>query len=244
MPLPNLLLVGVQKSGTTWLHQALSASDHIYGSEPKELNFWGKADSLDRLVEYSARFHPEAKPRATYLLESTPHYFHAPNIFVDIAQQIRDGLPDVRPMVILRNPIDRYRSAYIHHIQKGRLAYVEEIDALTDAQIMLATGLYGKILSHWRDVFPHIIVLNFDALQKDHAGFLQHVFRALEIPCDIDLHAAATAIHTSADKRRQKNWPDMPRLTDRLREALKEYYREDNRVLQSLVDFDVSTWCA
>ncbi|MEM9011361.1 MAG: sulfotransferase [Pseudomonadota bacterium] len=241
---PNLLLVGVQKSGTTWMHRTLSQSRHIFGSTPKELNLWGKPDYLYRLNDYRAKFPAEAKPGALYFLESTPHYFHAPSPLADIAQQIRDTLPEVRILVILRNPVDRYRSAYTHHIQMGRLPYTAEIDEVTDAQIMLSTGLYGKILSHWQKVFPGIIVYPYDRLEADPAELLSDLFARLDLDCDLDLAGLDPPVHTSEQKRRRLGWPVVPRLSARARAALIAHYRADIMHLDSLVDFDATAWLA
>ncbi|MEL6577010.1 MAG: sulfotransferase [Pseudomonadota bacterium] len=242
MRYPNLLLAGVQKAGTTWLHETLSGSRHIFGSTPKELKLWGHPGWRDRLESYRAHFPAEAKPGARYFMESTPHYFHAPTVLGDIAWDIRDTVPDVRVMVILRDPIERYRSAYIHHVRKGRFPFVAEIDEITDAQIMLSTGLYGKILKHWLSVFPDMLVLPHDRLKADPAGALREIFNALGIDCDLDLARLRPPVHTSEQKRAEAGWPTMPRLSTRARAALRDYYRDDVALLDSLVDFDAGAW--
>ena len=48
MPLPNFLIVGSQKSGTSWLHRSLGRSKHIFASQVKELNFFNQADCSGR----------------------------------------------------------------------------------------------------------------------------------------------------------------------------------------------------
>ncbi len=239
---PNLLLAGVQKSGTTWLHNTLSMSGHILGSTPKELNLFGQPDYRSRLDGYRAHFSSDAKPRASYFLESTPHYFHAPTVLSDVPGQIRETIGDVQIMVVLRNPVDRYRSAYTHHMQKGRLAYTPFIDTLTDEQIMLATGLYGDILPHWRRVFPDMLVYSYDQLQSDKAAFLRTLFVDLGLECDLDLADLPAPTHTSTDKRAAADWPDTPQLTPDLRARLIDYYRADVERLAELVDFDVLRW--
>ncbi|MEM7498895.1 MAG: sulfotransferase [Pseudomonadota bacterium] len=242
MRYPNLLLVGVQKAGTTWLHRTLSASRHIYGSTPKELNLWGQSDYRARLDAYRAHFPAGAKPGARYFLESTPHYFHAPTIFGDVAQQIRDTIPDVRIMVVLRNPVERYRSAYVHHIRKGRLPFAATIERLTDDQIMLSTGLYGKILAHWRTVFPDMLVYSHDRMAADGAGLLREIFQDLNLDCDLDPARLRPPVHTAEQKRAEACWPTTPTLSEGARAALVDYYRSDIERLADQVDFDVRAW--
>lgn len=224
------------------MHEVLSSSRHIFGSAKKEVNFWGRADCASRLDEYRVHFPVREKPGAAYYLESTPHYFQAPNVFVDIASQIKGAVPDVRPVVILRNPIDRYRSAFTHHIHKGRLDYTPEIDLMTDDHIMLSIGLYGRILSHWKTVFPDIIVGRYDDLKDNPAAAIRHLFSELKIPCDISPDTLSDPIHTSAHKVKKSGWPAPPRLTPGLHNRLVDFYREDILTLQSLVHFDVTSW--
>ncbi|MEM7662688.1 MAG: sulfotransferase domain-containing protein [Pseudomonadota bacterium] len=242
MRYPNLLLVGVQKSGTTWLHQTLSMSRHIFGSKQKELNLFGRPDYQNRLDDYRANFVDHSKPTATYFLESTPHYFHAPTVISDVASQIQETIGDVRIMVVLRNPIERYRSAYTHHMQKRRLEYTSSISILTDEQIMLATGLYGKILSHWRNIFPDMLVYSYDKLRSDRLDFLNKIFDDLGITYDLDRDAIPGPTHTSSEKRIAAGWEDTQQLTPSLRARLVDYYRDDVEKLADLVDFDVFQW--
>ncbi|MEL6766964.1 MAG: sulfotransferase [Pseudomonadota bacterium] len=242
MRYPNLLLAGVQKAGTTWLHETLSGSRHIFGSTPKELKLWGHPGWRDRLAQYRAHFPTDAKPGARFFMESTPHYFHAPTVLGDIAQDIRDTVPDIRVMVILRNPVERYRSAYTHHMQKGRFPFVAEIDDVTDAQIMLSTGLYGTILSHWRTVFPDMLVLSHDRLERDPGAFLNTVFAGLGLDCDIDLMQLPAPKHTAEEKRASAAWPVTPQLSTCAKAALARFYRDDMALLATLVDFDPMAW--
>ncbi|MEO0426582.1 MAG: sulfotransferase [Pseudomonadota bacterium] len=242
MRFPNLLMVGVQKAGTTWMHETLSGSRHIFGSAKKELNLWGHDGWRDRLDAYRAHFPTDAKPGARFYLESTPHYFHAANVFHDIATEIRETIPDVRVMVMLRNPVERYRSAYIHHMRKGRLPFAQVIKDVTDAQIMLSTGLYGKILKHWITVFPDMLVLSHDRLAAAPGDLLCEVFQWLGLDCDLDLERLLPPSHTAEQKQREAAWPSMPRLSNDAREELAAYYRDDLALLDTLVSFDAKVW--
>src|SRR5690554_2031360 len=67
---PNLLIVGAQKCGTTWLHQALDKSDYFQGSRPKELNFWNRRKGAN-FDEYRSHFR-RGKSVTCYWYESTP----------------------------------------------------------------------------------------------------------------------------------------------------------------------------
>lgn len=185
MRLPNLLIVGAQKSGTTWLHSCLRKSAHVFGSDPKELNFFTRPDFAKDLDGYAAKF-PE-KPGATYYLESTPHYFRLPDRKRDIARDIRETLDQPRIMVIFRNPVDRYESAIIHHMLTGRIPYEASVDQVRTELGLVSLGRYGEILDHWRKVFPDIGVFFYDDIVKDPVRFIGNVFDFLGLPNDLSV---------------------------------------------------------
>jgi hypothetical protein len=122
LTLPNLLIIGAQKCGTTWLHRALNKSEHFWGSTPKELNFFNRAGN--DLAAYEKHFE-DAPESAIFRYESTPHYFRLPKGKIDISGRIRETLGDIPLILLLRNPVDRYLSAYTHHMMKSRLPVVD-----------------------------------------------------------------------------------------------------------------------
>lgn len=247
MPLPNLLIVGAQKSGTTWLHRSLDKSDRIFGSEKKELNFFNQRPFGDPedLATYERNF--SDVPGVVYWLESTPHYFRAAEgDAVDPAANIASTLDDPRIMVILRNPVDRYESAYIHHMMKERFPYADEVADVTDDMNMLNLGFYGRHLDHWLDVFPEMLVLLHDDAVADPVGLVDHVMRWLGLDNDI---AADDLMFRTNDKRIKNrrlghDWQHMPRLTPTARSQLVELYRQDVLHLQSVIGRDLSSWLA
>lgn len=107
---------------------------------------------------------------------------------------------------------------------------------------MLATGLYGKILSHWRNIFPDMLVYSYDKLRSDRLDFLNKIFDDLGITYDLDRDAIPGPTHTSSEKRIAAGWEDTQQLTPSLRARLVDYYRDDVEKLADLVDFDVFQW--
>ena len=118
-PLPTFLIIGAQKSATRWLRLNLGLHPDVY-SAPGELEFFNNIERAEQGVEsYRAQF--EGWSGEPYLGEATPGYMfwrHDPRV---IAGRIRDTVPDVRLIAILRNPVDRAHSAVVHHIEGGSL---------------------------------------------------------------------------------------------------------------------------
>lgn len=239
---PNLIIAGCQKSGTTWLHYALGKSKKIYASVPKELGYFNKPGVRSLSQHYLSNF--PYSPGAQYYMESTPHYFQKNNNSFSTADNIRSALGNPKIILIFRNPVERYESAYIHHIMKERLPYSEFIDEFTDDQKLLTLGLYSDPLVHWMERFPNIGIFFYDDLVVSEASFMSHVMQFLGINNDIsaDKLRFRTNDKNIKTKSLKISWPKMPRITDSLRERLVEYYKEDVGRLQELTGRDLRHW--
>src|SRR4051794_13012479 len=109
MSLPNFLVVGAQRSGTTIFHQILLTHSEIYvPSRRKEIHFFDRY--FDRgLNWYKSYFPPEnAAARYSAIGEVTPDYLAIP----EVPARIHATLPNCRLIFILRNPIERAYSWY------------------------------------------------------------------------------------------------------------------------------------
>lgn len=244
MPLPNLLIVGSQKAGTTWLHSSLSKSVFIHGSSPKELFHFNRKKYRDptALQDYEAHF-PETDGVQFYM-ESTPHYFRVPRGDVDVARNIAEVLGQPRIIAVLRDPVDRYESAYVHHMITGRLPYAEVIDEVSDEVGMVTLGRYGASLHHWLPHFPGMNVLFYDDLVADPVSFISNVMSWLGI--DNDIPPSAVLFRTNETSRRIRNrrqeWERTPVLSSRLRSELRDLYRPDVLVVEELTGRSLPEW--
>lgn len=242
MPLPNLLVAGAQKSATTWLHQALRKSPQFQASRPKELNFFLDPDFEANLATYEAHFPPRTHVRYAY--ESSPGYFRLPDDTGDVAARIAKTLPEAEILVILRNPVERYLSAYTHHMMKSHFPYTSEIDALESTYNLLAFGRYGAILTHWRKALPQTRVYFFDDFVADKSAFFSTIMADLGVTRDVADADLNFAVNAKARKFKHNDWPELPRLSDRLRAELQAFYHDDIIVLEDLTGRDLSAWKA
>mgnify|MGYP000259424808 CR=1 FL=1 len=240
--LPNFVIVGAQKSGTSWLHRALGKSSSIFASEDKELNFFNKPNFDKKLADYKLNFPVSDGTR--YYLETTPHYFQNPRESFDIASNIKACLGEPKIIVILRNPVDRYESAYIHHMMKGRIPYSPQIEEMTDQNKMLTLGHYSQILRHWQGIFPDMGVFFYDDLVADRLELIRKVHEHLGVESDVkrrDLKFRSNA----KKKKANRLWDEatvIPEMTADLRARLLEYYADGIRELQGMTGRDLSHW--
>ena len=115
MTLPNTILAGAQKSGTTALCRFLEQHPHCLVSEPKEPNFFSRAVNLSRLDHYERCFRA-AEARHRIRVDGTTTYMADPAI----APRIRVSLGgDVKIIFILRSPLARTYSSFLHMLKRG-----------------------------------------------------------------------------------------------------------------------------
>lgn len=122
MCLPDFLIIGAEKAGTTSLYEYLKQHKRIYFPDGvKETHFfthwktdWGKGSdgylvkNPDDLNEYKSLF--EGSPSESLVGEASPSYLCAE----PAVENIKDVLPEVKLIAILRNPVDRAFSNYLH----------------------------------------------------------------------------------------------------------------------------------
>lgn len=130
MTLPNFLIVGAAKSGTTALYHYLKQHPEVYMSPNKEPNFFalegqevqfrGPGDekmvesTITNLEAYEEQF--EGVTDEIAIGEASPWYLYCPSA----AESIRRRIPNVKIIAILRNPVDRAFSSYLHVLRDGR----------------------------------------------------------------------------------------------------------------------------
>ena len=174
--MPDFLVIGVPKAGTTALHAALARHPGLYMSAVKEPKFFlsdgppparggGPGDALTyrehiwRRPEYEALF--DAAPPGTLRGESTPLYLYDRAAM----RRIRETLPAARLIVILRDPVERAHSNWTHLWSAGLEPIGDFVRACVEEERRIAagwasfwhyTGLgrYGEQLEYLFTLFP------------------------------------------------------------------------------------------
>jgi hypothetical protein len=103
LTLPNLIVIGAQKCGTSGLHYYLSLHPEVSMSTPKELNYFIAERNLPRGIEwYSRHFDPNARCRG----EASPNYTAYPQ-HLGVPERIAAVVPDLRLVYIVSDPVER-----------------------------------------------------------------------------------------------------------------------------------------
>jgi hypothetical protein len=181
--LPDFLVLGAAKAGTTSLAAWLADHPDVFVSRNKELHFFSRDANYDAGLPSYAEHFAEARPdqRAG---EATPSYiFNA-----QAPARIADAVPAATLIVLLRDPVDRAYSQYWYNKTRGveSRSFEEAIDAeLADPQLehtpanlaYLTAGRYLPQLERYAALFPRdqLHVLLFEDLKHEPKGLFSEV---------------------------------------------------------------------
>jgi hypothetical protein len=204
MPLPNFIMIGAAKSGTSSLFSYLGQHPDVFISSTKEPNFFafagqpvafaGPGDSIinrtsiTRREDYEALF--RSSKGASAVGEASTLYLYLPSA----APRMHREIPAVRLIAILRDPAERAYSSYLHMVRDGRESVSSFEDALRAEDARVAAeweplwhyarlGFYYEQLKRYYDVFPReqIAVCLYDDFEADPKRVVQGIFSFLGV---------------------------------------------------------------
>ena len=109
--LPNLIIIGGMKCGTTSLHFYLRRHPQIFMSRIKELNFFQADRNWNKGIAWYERQFADAGA-ARIRGESSPYYTSHPQD-PTVPERMRQTVPDARLVFLVRDPIERVVSHYM-----------------------------------------------------------------------------------------------------------------------------------
>lgn len=198
--LPNFLIVGAEKAGTTTLAEMLGSHPDVFMSDPKEPRFFSDHNWDKGLAWYESLF--RSVDGQSMVGEASPSYTWGPES-PDTPARIRDTLGDVRYLYIVRSPVDRIVSHYRHALFNRWLpdgttieSALEEIPGLMDCS-RYASQLERFDAAASRDRW-HVVVL--EDLIADHRAEFRAVCEFLGIDPSEDVGLAEANV---ADQKRR-----------------------------------------
>lgn len=202
MVLPNFLIIGAAKAGTTSLYYYLRQHPQIFMSswkEPKffslegeELNFQGptrtiNVNSINNLDDYLKLF--ESVRDEVAIGEASPVYLYSPKAPLNIKKHI----PEAKLIVVLRHPAERAFSSFAHLIRAGyetlsfEQALEEESKRIKEKWAPLwyykGKGFYAQQLERYFELFDReqIKIYLYEELVKDSVALVQDAYKFLGV---------------------------------------------------------------
>lgn len=246
--LPDFIIVGAQKAGTTSLHAYIGQHPRVMPSWKKEIHYFDggldpNRDNFSMGVDwYRAHFPTSgqlaAKKSKTF--EASPLYLFNPLV----AERIKRLVPQVKIIIMLRNPAERAISHYYHEKRLGRISLsldqallnedrifsrgIGEIDYKSNDLIrnsFKARGVYVDQVKRYFDTFgkDNVCVINSDSFFDNPKKILGNVFEfvGLKPHGDVDLSPKNVGMKKSPE-------------SDEGYKLLKKYFRPYNEQLYEL----------
>ena len=172
---PDFVGLGAQKAGTSWWNRLIHAHPdvHVAGGQPKELHYFDRSWEVPfgaQEAERYQRYFP--RPEGGMAGEWTPGYlidFWTPELLAMAA-------PDARILILLRDPLDRFRSGLTHQLATSRKPLTDR-----DMQGAFQRGLYAPQLRRVQAAFPteQVFVGQYEACRADPAARIADTFAFL-----------------------------------------------------------------
>jgi hypothetical protein len=207
--LPTFLIIGAMKGGTTSLHGYLRQHPEIFMPERKELNFFvneytgppiepPEERNWSRGVTwYERQFAGSEHDRAVG--EASPNYSRHPT-YPGVAERIAAVVPNVKLVYVMRNPIDRVLSHYLHDLANGRQQHSLHAAVRQDDRY-LAPSRYATQVEHYFRVFSadQVLLLKSDDLLARRAETVRRVLDFIGVNGTVNLRLDFEA-HRSSEK--------------------------------------------
>ena len=249
--LPSFIIIGAQRCGTTSLYDYLSNHPQIIPSPVKELFYFD--DYYTRPINWYKSFFPTEKQKEklerdliarVITGEASPSYFFHPYA----ARRIKETLPQVKLILVLRDPIERAYSHYNHirRLNREPLSFEEalakEVERITpDIEKLnkdefykadqrrdysyLTRGYYAKQLTEWYKYFPkeQLLVVQSEEFYKDTPRVYNEIVEYL------GLNSYTLPVFEA------KNALKYAKMAPETKEKLKAYFAPKNEELYELL---------
>jgi hypothetical protein len=240
--LPTFLVIGAMKAGTTALFDYLSAHPDVFMPDIKETGFFVERFNWRKGLDwYESLFDGAAGALARG--EASPAYALYPTL-PGAPERIAAVVPDVRLVYLVRHPIKRITSQYLHGVVGGR-----ERRSLTRAVLetpeYIDASRYGVQLDRYLRHFDpaQLLVVRSESLRDDRAATVRRVLEFIgvdpDVPLDLDREVYRTSDRLAAAGLHVRASEPVPPPLDRY---LRSVLRDDVRACERWLGDDYDGW--
>jgi len=226
---PDFVGIGVQKAGTTWWYELLLEHPGIASPEGihKERHFFDRFGSEPFRTQDIDRYHGWFPRRKGVLTgEWTPDYF----TYAWTPPLLKQAAPDSRLLLMLRDPVERFRSGLAHQRRAGESAGA---NAINDA---IQRGFYNRSLDRWQEHFDadSILIQQYERCAADPLTELGATHRFLGLP---EVRPAELVV-----SRRIRSEPTSELDPDVKKRLVTIYEADVTALAKRLPDLDLTLW--
>lgn len=202
--LPNFIIIGVSKCGTTTLYNSLKNHPQIFVSQPKEPNYFNKTinyrstrGEYEKLFEHAGSFPFRGESSVGYTNPSRIHF---------VPKRIHEAIPDCKLIFMVRHPIKRLESEWKMRLRLNNTANPDFLEELQYNIKMYNHGLYWETLSQYLEYFRKEQILTV-FMEDLHNSFDTEIFRVLtHIGADTVYKLSSTHSNSSANYRKDTGY--------------------------------------
>jgi hypothetical protein len=199
--LPNLIVIGAMKCGTSSLHQYLNLHPQIQMSQFKELDFFIQEKNWNKGIDW---YRSNFSQSADIIGESSPNYTKR-HVFREVPARMSSSIPDAKLIYIVRDPIKRIISHYTHqYIDRCEHLTISEALADLENNHYIKSSFYYWQMEHFLDYYSpdKILVISLEDLSQSPEQTLSQVFDFLKVDSSFKHTIFDHAFHQTKQKKR------------------------------------------
>jgi hypothetical protein len=203
--LPTFVVIGAMKAGTTSLHRYLGAHPDVFVPELKEIEFFSEPDRWRLGVDWYERLFADGAG-VTARGEVSTGYTKLPR-YPEAAERLHSVVPDARLVYLVREPIERLQSHYVHNVLQG-FESRPIADALTQDDNYVSTSAYMTQLRRYLDLFgrDRILVVLADELRAARAATMATMFGFLGVDGSVAVEGLDEEHYATDSRRAVRGW--------------------------------------
>jgi hypothetical protein len=233
--LPNFLVIGAMKGGTTSLYEYLRRHPQVFMSDVKELHYFAPQINWIKGQDwYEEQF--SAADGAIAVGEASTSYTKYPDV-AGVPERIARLLPGVRLIYVVRHPVERIRSQYLHQLLMGEERKPFEMAVRQESRYVDYSRYFFQIERYleWFDR-SQILVITSEALRGRRGETLRRVFSFLGIDelwvdpsVEREFHRTSEKEVARPGLRRLYGSATYQRVSTRIPESVKDVFRPATR---------------
>ena len=207
-PKLDFMIIGVQKCSTSWLWRMLEQHPAMDLSNKKEIHYFGGVENYRKGNDWYYRHFADVDPAklngeasTSYFAREIPFWYDdSPQAQTDpslasIPELILEQFPDIKVIIVMRDPVRRAVSAYQHLVRRrdpqvSPLRSLRHVAEAWPRKRLIEYGTYLPTIRFWQQFIPpermHFMVFEEDVLETPDES-LRKVFEFLDVDPDVDV---------------------------------------------------------
>lgn len=204
MKTPDFIIIGAMKCGTTTLASQLGAQDGLFMTDPKEPNFFSDDDIYAKGSGWYSALFDSAAP-GDILGEASTHYTKLPT-HPKVIERMTAAIAAPRLIYMIRNPVDRLVSHFIHEWSQGVLAGSASIEeAVAQHGPLIDYSRYAYQIAPFIEAYGReaILLTSLERLKADRNGELVRIAAHIGHEGPVAWHEENEAENVSSQRSRK-----------------------------------------